>query len=83
MNTYFRILIAIAIPLSLSNCKKDDMPPMQDCYEYAVTLHKEGNLNDAIFYYQLTALESQYNLEDSFIICEQMVLSNSAGMGHI
>lgn len=65
MNTYFRILIAIAIPLSLSNCKKDDMPPMQDCYEYAVTLHKEGNLNDAIFYYQLTALENQYNLEDS------------------
>ena len=41
------------------------MPLAQDCYEYAVTLHKEGNLNDAIFYYQLTALESQYNPEDS------------------
>ena len=41
------------------------MPLAQDCYEYAVTLHKEGNLNDAIFYYQLTALECQYNPEDS------------------
>ncbi|WP_276786828.1 hypothetical protein [Paraprevotella xylaniphila] len=65
MKIYFKTSAIIILSLLLTNCRKEATSYLQRTYEEAVKLHKEGNLNDAIFYYQLTALNCQYHPEDS------------------
>ena len=65
MKIYFKTSAIIILSLLFTNCRKESTSYLQRAYEEAVKLHQEGNLNDAVFYYQLTALNCQYHPEDS------------------
>ena len=65
MKIYFKTSAIIILSLLFTNCRKESTSYLQRAYEEAVKLHLEGNLNDAVFYYQLTALNCQYHPEDS------------------
>ena len=65
MKIYFKTSTIIILSLLFTNCRKESTSYLQRAYEEAVKLHQEGNLNDAVFYYQLTALNCQYHPEDS------------------
>ena len=56
MKIYFKTSTIIILSLLFTNCRKESTSYLQRAYEEAVKLHQEGNLNDAVFYYQLTAL---------------------------
>lgn len=61
MKIYFKTSTIIILSLLFTNCRKESTSYLQRAYEEAVKLHQEGNLNDAVFYYQLTALNCQYH----------------------
>lgn len=67
MNTIFKNSVLIILSLSLTACVRENtsLPYIERVYQEALKLHREGNLNDALFHYQLTALLCQYNPEDS------------------
>jgi outer membrane protein assembly factor BamD (BamD/ComL family) len=64
MNISIKTLLALAVFL-LPACKRNPSTPyVQKVYEEAVRLQQAGNLNDAIFHYQLAAT-SCHTIEDS------------------
>lgn len=66
MKTYFKTFAIITLSLLLTNCRKaPNSSRLQKSYEEAVKLHQAGNLNDAVFHYQSTALQCQYYPKDS------------------
>lgn len=67
MNTILKNSVLIVLSLCLAACVKESpsLSYIERTYQEALKLHREGNLNDALFHYQLTALLCQYNPEDS------------------
>lgn len=66
MKIYFKTFAIIVLSLLLTNCRKaSNASRLQRSYEEAVKLHQAGNLNDAVFHYQSTALQCQYYPKDS------------------
>lgn len=67
MNTIFKNSALIVLSLCLAACVKESpsLSYIERAYKEALRLHREGNLNDALFHYQHTALLCQYTPDDS------------------
>lgn len=63
-----RTLTIAAFALLLAACRKEAGEPasfLRSVYDYSIELDQEGNLNDAIYQYQMVATNCNFNAEDS------------------